>query len=61
MDACTGARETVNDSNVVSFFWSPCSQKLVSISLEENSGMDWTVFDVQGMKQRLSSRFYPSR
>ncbi len=61
VDACTGARETVNDNSVVSFFWSPCSQKLVSISLEENSGMDWTVFDVQGMKQRLSSRFYPSR
>ena len=61
VDVRTGVRETVNDNNVVSFFWSPCSKKLVSLSLEEGSGMEWTVFDVQGMKQRLSSRFYPSR
>ena len=61
VDVRSGRTEVVNENNVVSFFWSPCSRRLVSISLEEDSGMQWTVFDVQGMRSSLETRFYPSR
>lgn len=60
VDARSGRTEVINIHNVVSFLWSPCSRRLVSMSLAGKMGMEWSVFDVLGMRQRLSARFYPS-
>ena len=61
VDVRTGRTEVVNDNSVVSFFWSPCSKKLLSIAFNDDGGMEWSVFDVAGMRRSLRSRFYPSR
>ena len=61
VDVRTGRSEVVSDDNVVSFFWSPCSHKLLSLAFSEDGGMQWSSLDVQGMRQTIESRFYPSR
>ena len=61
VDVRTGHREVVNDSSIVGFFWSPCSSRLVSISFNDQGGMQWSVFDVLGSRRTLDVRFYPSR
>ena len=61
VDVRTGRSEVVSDDNVVSFFWSPCSRKLLSLSFSEDGGMQWSSLDVQGPRQTLEARFYPSR
>jgi Tol biopolymer transport system component len=61
VDVRTGRSEVVCDDNVVSFFWAPCSRKLLSLSFSEDGGMQWSSLDVQGPRQTLESRFYPSR
>jgi len=61
VDARTGQTEVVNDSNVVGFFWSPCSRRLVSIAFNDNGGMEWSLFDVRGSQRTLDVKFYPTR
>jgi dipeptidyl aminopeptidase/acylaminoacyl peptidase len=61
VDVRTGRSEVVSDDNVVSFFWSPCSRRLLSLSFSEDGGMQWSSLDVQGPRQAIESRFYPSR
>lgn len=61
VDVRTGESTVVCDDTVVGFFWSPCSEKLVAISFNDEGGMEWTVMDVRGMRRTLDSRFYPTR
>lgn len=61
VDARTGRVEVVSDENVVAFFWSPCSTRLLSLAFSEDGGMEWATFDVRGIRQNLDGRFYPSR
>lgn len=61
VDVRTGRSEVVCEKNVVGFFWSPCSRRLVSIGFNDDGGMEWSVFGVQGLRRTLNSRFYPSR
>ncbi len=60
VDPKTGRIDVINEKDVISFFWSPCSERLVSIAFDEKAGMEWSVFDVRGMRRTLSSQFYPS-
>jgi TolB protein len=61
VDVRTGRSEVVSDDSIVAFFWSPCGTKLVSISFNEEGGMQWSVFDARGWRRTLASRFYPTR
>jgi WD40 repeat protein len=61
VDVCTGESSVVCDDSVVGFFWSPCSQKLITIGFNDDGGMQWSVTNVQGMRKTLDSRFYPTR
>jgi dipeptidyl aminopeptidase/acylaminoacyl peptidase len=61
VDVRTGRSEVITDDNVVSFFWSPCSRRLVSLSFSEDGGMQWSSHDIHGAQQTIESRFYPSR
>jgi WD40 repeat protein len=61
VDVRTGRTEVISDDSLVSFFWSPCSRKLIAMSFDDHTGMQWSVFDVQGMRRTVGDRFYPSR
>jgi len=61
VDVRTGRTEVINDDNVVGFFWSPCSRRLVSITFNDAGGMQWSVFDMMGRRRTLDVRFYPTR
>jgi dipeptidyl aminopeptidase/acylaminoacyl peptidase len=61
VDVRTGRSEVVSDENVVSFFWLPCSRRLLTLSFSEDGGMQWSSLDVHGTRQIIESRFYPSR
>jgi hypothetical protein len=61
VDVATGATRTVEDADLVSFFWSPCSRKIVSMSFDERTGMRWRVLDLDRDTRREGEPFYPSR
>jgi dipeptidyl aminopeptidase/acylaminoacyl peptidase len=61
VDVRTGRSEVVSEENVVAFFWSPCSRRLLSLAFSDDGGMQWAAFDVRGTRYTLESRFYPSR
>jgi WD40 repeat protein len=61
VDVRTGRTEVINDANLVSFFWSPCGKRLISIAFSDEGGMEWSVFDVVGHRRGLEGRFYPTR
>lgn len=61
VDVRTGRVKVVSDDNVVSFFWSPCSERLLTLSFSESGGMQWSSLDVFGTRETIESRFYPSR
>ena len=61
-NVASGAVRTLEDSEVVSFFWAPDSQRLVTMAFDSDAGMCWSVLDVESArKHRLGSNFYPSR
>jgi len=52
----------LEDSEVVSFFWAPCSRRVVTMAFDSDAGMCWSVLDIDGnRKRRLGSNFFPSR
>jgi dipeptidyl aminopeptidase/acylaminoacyl peptidase len=62
VDVETGEARLVDDSEIVSFFWAPCSKRLVTMAFDHKAGMCWTVIETHGCeKRRLGSNFYPSR
>ncbi|MFN2375521.1 MAG: TolB family protein [Candidatus Binatia bacterium] len=62
VDVETGTSTVLEDSEVVSFFWAPCSKRLVTMAFDSDAGMCWSVLDVASRrKRRLGSNFYPSR
>ncbi len=61
VDVATGRTTDLEIGEVASFFWSPCSKRLVTMAFDECSGMQWSVVDVGGDTQRLGKSFYPSR
>jgi len=62
VDVASGTVRTLEDSEVVSFFWAPDSQRLVTMAFDSDAGMCWSVLDIAGTrKHRLGSNFYPSR
>ena len=61
VDVATGTTRVVEDGELMSFIWSPCSRRLVSMAFEERSGMRWQVIDVYDDSRALGEPFYPSR
>jgi len=71
VDVETGDARVLDESEVVSFFWAPCSKRLVTMAFASDAGMCWSVLDVEAArssggplsahKRRLGSNFYPSR
>lgn len=62
VDVATGAVRALEHSEVVSFFWAPCSRRIVTMAFDADAGMCWSVLDIEdGRKRRLGSNFYPSR
>lgn len=61
VDARTGRIEVISEDSLVSFFWSPCSRRLISMSFDDALGMQWSEFAVNGMRRTIGERFYPSR
>ncbi len=61
VDVETGTTRMLDTGDLVSFFWSPCSTRLVSIAFDERRGMRWGVHGLDGSRRRLSTSFYPSR
>ena len=61
VDAETGRTKVLDDSELASFFWSPCSRRLIVMAFEERSGMHWSVLELDGSKRSLGSPFFPSR
>ncbi len=61
VDVESGSVRVIDETELVSFFWSPCSQRIVTMSFEARAGMQWHVLDTSGNKRRLGSNFYPSR
>ena len=61
VDVRTGRSKVVSDDNVVAFFWSPCSERLLTVSFSDSGGMQWSSLDVVGLRETIESRFYPSR
>jgi Tol biopolymer transport system component len=62
VDVQSGEVRVVDDSEIVSFFWAPCSKRLVTMAFDHQAGMCWTVIETpSGQKRRLGSNFYPSR
>jgi Tol biopolymer transport system component len=62
IDVATGATRAVEDGEIVSFFWAPCSRRLVTMAFDCDAGMCWSVLDIEAArKRRLGTSFYPSR
>ena len=63
VDVATGCARVLDDSEIVSFFWSPCSRRIVTMSFDAHAGMQWSLLDITGAQKRrlLGSTFYPSR
>ena len=62
VDVETGEASVVEDSEIVSFFWAPCSKRLVTMAFDQDAGMCWSLVETRGgEKRRLGSNFYPSR
>lgn len=62
VDIATGNVRVVEDGEVVSFFWAPCSRRLVTMAFDVDAGMCWSVIDLDfRRKRRLGANFYPSR
>ncbi|HEY2772964.1 MAG TPA: hypothetical protein VGK20_02805 [Candidatus Binatia bacterium] len=62
VDVASGGVRRIEDDEVVSFFWTPCSRRIVAMAFDGDSGMAWSVLDTDGKrKSRLGSSFYPSR
>src|SRR6185369_4969108 len=62
VDVETGDARIVDDTEIVSFFWAPCSKRLVTMAFDHEAGMCWSVLDLCGLsKRKLGSNFYPSR
>ncbi len=62
VDVATGAVRALEHSEIVSFFWTPCSGRIVTMAFDADAGMCWSVLDIEdGHKRRLGSNFYPSR
>lgn len=61
VDVRTGESTVVCDDSVVGFFWTPCGKRMVTISFNDDGGMEWSVMDIQGLRKTLDARFYPTR
>ncbi len=62
VDVESGSTRCLDASEVVSFFWSPCSRRIVTMAFDSDAGMCWSLLDVDGgPRRRLGSNFYPSR
>jgi hypothetical protein len=62
VDVATGQAKELEDGEVVSFFWAPCSKRMVSMAFDHEAGMRWSVLDVENSRKReLGTNFYPSR
>lgn len=62
IDVATGEARVVEDGEVVSFFWAPCSRRLVTMAFDAHAGMCWSVIDLDfRRRRRLGASFYPSR
>jgi Tol biopolymer transport system component len=62
VDVETGSARAIEDSEIVSFFWAPDSERLVTMAFDSDAGMCWSVLDVPASrKRRLGTSFYPSR
>jgi Tol biopolymer transport system component len=62
VDVETGRSRVLDDSEIVSFFWTPCSTKIVTMAFDHRAGMCWTLVAADGSgRRRLGSNFYPSR
>lgn len=62
VDVATGVTRVVEEGEIVSFFWTPDSRRLVTMAFDAEAGMRWSVVDVDtATKRRLGSSFYPSR
>ncbi len=61
VEARTGRTEVVGTENIVGFFWSPCSRRLILVGFSDGGSMQWSVLDVTGSTRRLTPRFYPSQ
>src|SRR5262249_12385715 len=62
VDVETGKSRVLEDSEVVSFFWAPCSRRIVSMAFDSDAGMRWSLLPVDGAPRRsLGSNFFPSR
>jgi Tol biopolymer transport system component len=62
VDVETGTARVVEDTEIVSFFWSPDSGRLVTMAFDSEAGMCWSVLDVAAArKRRLGTSFFPSR
>ena len=63
VDVASGRSRVLDDSEIVSFFWSPCSSRIVTMAFDARAGMQWSLLDVRdgGSRRLLGSTFYPSR
>lgn len=62
VDIESGHSRTLEESEIVSFFWSPCSRRIVTMAFDGGAGMRWSVLDIDGRGRRsLGPCFYPSR
>lgn len=62
VDIETREVRAAEDGEVVSFFWAPCSRRLVTMAFDSDAGMCWSVIDLDfRRKRRLGDSFYPSR
>lgn len=62
VDVETGAVRALEDSEIVSFFWAPCSRRIVTMAFDSEAGMCWSLVSIDGArKRRLGSNFFPSR
>jgi len=62
VDVETRETRVIEQGEVVSFFWSPCSKRLVTMAFDADAGMRWSVLDTEGRgKRSLGESFFPSR
>jgi hypothetical protein len=61
VDPAGGQTRVVCEDEMISFFWSPGSERLICVAFDESSGMRWSLVGKDGSKQVLPTTFFPSR
>ncbi len=61
VDIASGNATLLRTGELVSFFWLPSSDGIVSMSFDSGGAMRWTVSDLHGGRRVLDTPFYPSR